>query len=60
MTMLNTGEPVNPEHTYVVAGWASIGEDVEGPAIWDVVENYLKEKPLVSLEQNRSVTVVNR
>ncbi|MCZ4271231.1 thiosulfohydrolase SoxB [Maritalea porphyrae] len=59
MTMLETGESINPEQNYTVAGWASISEDVEGPAIWDVVEDHLKKNPVVALEPNRSVNVIS-
>ena len=57
MTMLNTGELVDPSKTYVVAGWASVNEGTEGPAIWDVVENYVKRKGTVSIDPNQSVKV---
>ncbi|GEO85274.1 MULTISPECIES: thiosulfohydrolase SoxB [Alphaproteobacteria] len=58
MTMLKTGEAVDPSKDYVVAGWASINEATEGPPIWDVVEDYLKNNPVVNLQENRSVKVV--
>jgi len=55
MTLLKTGEPIDAGKDYVVAGWASVNEDTEGPAIWDVVEDYLAKNPVVKLEANRSV-----
>ncbi|MDQ2704450.1 MAG: thiosulfohydrolase SoxB [Pseudomonadota bacterium] len=58
MTLLATGEPVEPSTDYVVAGWASVNEATEGPAIWDVVEEYLAANPVVRLEENRSVKIV--
>jgi sulfur-oxidizing protein SoxB len=57
MTMLKTGEPVDPSREYAVAGWASVNEGTEGPAIWDVCESYLKRVGTVRLEPNNSVTV---
>lgn len=57
MTVLKTGEAVDPSKTYVVSGWASVNEGTEGPAIWDVVENYVSREGTVSLEENRSVIV---
>ncbi|NCX84196.1 MAG: thiosulfohydrolase SoxB, partial [Rhodobacteraceae bacterium] len=38
LTLLKTGERIDPAKTYVVAGWASVNEGTEGPQIWDVVE----------------------
>jgi len=58
MTLLETGEAVDPAADYTVAGWASVNEDTEGPAIWDVVENHLSKNPTVSLPDNQSVKVV--
>ncbi|WP_436643401.1 thiosulfohydrolase SoxB [Microbaculum sp. FT89] len=58
MTALKTGEPIDPGEDYVVSGWASVNEDTEGPAIWDVVEAWLKDNPVVTLEENnRSVRI---
>jgi len=58
MTLLKTGEIIDPAKTYVVAGWASVNEGTEGPQIWDVVEDYIRKQGTVSLKPNNSVTVV--
>jgi len=55
MTLLSTGEAIDPSADYVVAGWASVNEGTEGPAIWDVVENHLSKNPTVKLPDNQSV-----
>lgn len=57
MTLLADGTPIEAGKSYVVAGWASVNEGTEGPAIWDVVEDHLKERKTVSLEPNRAVRV---
>ncbi|NNF24284.1 MAG: thiosulfohydrolase SoxB [Rhodobacteraceae bacterium] len=57
MTILKTGEKIDPAKTYVVAGWASVNEATEGPPIWDVVENYIRRNGTVSVEPNTSVKV---
>lgn len=57
MTLLKTGETIDPGKTYVVSGWASVNEATEGPAIWDVVEAHIKRKGTVSIEPNQSVKV---
>jgi sulfur-oxidizing protein SoxB len=58
MTLLSTGELVQPDQSYVVAGWASVNEGTEGPPIWDVVENHIRAQGTVTLEPNNSVDVV--
>ena len=57
MTLLKTGEKIDPSKTYTVAGWASVNEGTEGPAIWDVVESYITRKGVVEVKENTSVTV---
>lgn len=57
MTLLTTGETIDPARDYVVAGWASVNEGTEGPAIWDVVESHVTKTPTITLPENQSVTV---
>ena len=58
MTVLKTGEAIDPAKSYVVAGWASVNEGTEGPQIWDVVENHIKKMGTVTVTPNNSVKVV--
>jgi sulfur-oxidizing protein SoxB len=41
--MVLNGKPVSPTKTYKVAGWASVGENVTGTPIWEVVAEYLRD-----------------
>ena len=58
MTLLKTGEKIDPSKTYIVSGWASVNEATEGPQIWDVVESYIRRHGSISIEPNSSVEVV--
>ncbi|KAJ56687.1 5'-nucleotidase [Actibacterium mucosum KCTC 23349] len=58
MTLLKTGEPIDPARNYVVAGWASVNEGTEGPQIWDVVESHIRKLGTVTVSENNSVDVV--
>lgn len=58
MTMLKTGAEIEPERSYVVAGWASVNEGVEGPAIYDLMETYISGKGVVNMPRNDAVKVV--
>lgn len=55
MTLLKTGEAIDPAKTYVVAGWASVNEGTEGPAIYDLVERYVARKGVVEVAPNTAV-----
>ncbi len=57
MTDLATGNAVEADKTYVVAGWASVNEGVEGPAVYDLMENYLQSLDVVTPTQNDAVKI---
>jgi len=59
MTLMKTGEAIQADKTYVVAGWASVNEETKGPPIWDLVESYIKRVGTVELDPNQSVNVKN-
>ena len=58
LTLLKTGEAIEPGNSYVVAGWASVNEDTEGPQIWDVVESHIAKLGTVTVSENNSVEVL--
>lgn len=58
MTDLSTGEAIAADKTYVVAGWASVNEGVEGPAVYDLMENYLSTMEVVSPRSNDAVKII--
>jgi sulfur-oxidizing protein SoxB len=55
---IGTGAPIEASKPYVVAGWGSVNEDVQGPPIWDVVAAHLKTRQLVSVKDQAPVTFV--
>lgn len=58
MTLLSSGEAIDPARNYVVAGWASVNEDTEGPQIWDVLENHIRKTGTVSVSENNNVEII--
>jgi len=57
MTLLRNSQAIEPGKTYTVAGWASINEGTEGPAIYDLVGKYIADKQTIAIPENRSVKV---
>jgi sulfur-oxidizing protein SoxB len=41
------GKPLDASRTYKVAGWASVQENPQGPPIWDVVTQYLRDRKTI-------------
>ena len=58
LTLLKTGERIDPSKNYIVSGWASVNEGTEGPQIWDLVENYIRRNGRVKVNPNNSVNVI--
>ena len=58
MHLLRSGASIEPDKDYVVAGWASINEGTQGPAIWDVVAAHLRGRTVVPAQAGRSVRFV--
>jgi sulfur-oxidizing protein SoxB len=58
MTLLETGEAIEADKTYVVAGWASVNEGTEGPPIWEVVEDHIRAQGTVEIQPNETVDVI--
>lgn len=57
LTLLGSGEAIEADRSYVVAGWASVNEGTEGPPIWDVVESHIRKLGTVTVGGADSVTV---
>jgi S-sulfosulfanyl-L-cysteine sulfohydrolase len=57
MTHLKSGNAIEPQKEYVVAGWASVNEGTEGPPIWDLVERYVATEKAVRVAPNTSVKI---
>jgi sulfur-oxidizing protein SoxB len=55
---LRTGVPVDASKDYVVSGWASVNQGVEGPAIWDVVMAHIGKRQVITPMETSRVRVV--
>ena len=58
MTLTRTGSALDPSRSYRVGGWASINENVEGPAIYDLMESYINRKSVIDLPEQQAVRVI--
>ena len=58
MTLLSTGEAIDNSKSYVVGGWASVNEGTQGPAVYDLVSDYIRKKKTVNVQPNQNIKVV--
>jgi sulfur-oxidizing protein SoxB len=59
LSRLPSGQLIEADKEYVVAGWASVNENVEGPPVWDLVERYVARVQNVRIEPNTSVRIAD-
>jgi len=58
LAALKTGTPIVANKNYIVTGWASVNEGVDGPPIWDVVEKYIKDRQTIRVEPTTNIKVI--
>lgn len=58
MTLLRTGQPIDANREYIVAGWASVNQGTEGPPIWDLFANHLRRRQVISEVPAAAVKIV--
>jgi sulfur-oxidizing protein SoxB len=58
MRLVRDGRPLDAGRDYVVAGWASVAQDTQGPPIWDVVFAHLAKNPVVAPRERATVRVI--
>lgn len=48
---LDDGRKIEADRNYIVSGWATVNSKAEGPVIWDVVADYLRDKQQFSIKK---------
>jgi len=48
---LDDGSPVEADKQYTVAGWATVNNPASGPAVWEVVYQYLGDRRTVAIDK---------
>lgn len=57
MTLLKSGQPIEPGKEYLVASWACTSDLVEGPPIWELVEAHTARRAVVGATRASAVEV---
>ncbi|HYM29910.1 MAG TPA: thiosulfohydrolase SoxB [Candidatus Cybelea sp.] len=58
MRLSRTGKPIDPAKSYIVAGWASVNRDTEGPPIHDVVGRHIENQRVIRIAPSHNVRVL--
>jgi sulfur-oxidizing protein SoxB len=57
MTFLKTGAAIEASRNYMVSGWASIAETVDGPPIWDVIAKHITTEKTIRVDETSAVKI---
>lgn len=57
MTLLSSGDAIDPAREYMVAGWASVNENVEGPPIYDLLSRYIENHKVINIQSNTNIKI---
>ena len=55
---MRNGKDIQKTKEYVVSGWGSVNENVEGPAIYDILKNYITDKKEIKPKTPSPVRVI--
>ncbi len=58
LKLIRNGKHIEKTKEYIVSGWGSVNENVEGPPIYDVLENYIVDKQEIKPEKPSPVRVI--
>ena len=58
LRLVRNGKAIESNKNYVVSGWGSVNENVEGPPIYDLLEKYITEQHLIKPKNPGSVKVL--
>jgi sulfur-oxidizing protein SoxB len=58
LKLLRTGQPLEADKDYTVAGWASVNQGTEGPPVWDVVMRHIRKKKTIAPQDSGQVRVL--
>ncbi len=58
MALLGSGERIDPSKRYMVAGWASVQQGTQGPAVYDILQRYIEREKVVTIPTRPRVHIV--
>ena len=58
LRMMSSDMLLQSNQKYVVGGWGSVNQNVKGPAIYDLLENFISEKKVIKASSKETVKIV--
>jgi sulfur-oxidizing protein SoxB len=58
LRMMSSDMLLQSNQKYVVGGWGSVNQNVKGPAIYNLLENFISEKKVIKASSKETVKIV--
>ena len=58
LRMMSSDMLLQSNQKYVVGGWGSVNQNVKGPAIYDLLENFISEKKVIKASSKETIKIV--
>ena len=58
LRMISSDMLLESNQKYVVGGWGSVNQNVKGPAIYNLLENFISEKKVIKASSKETVKIV--
>jgi sulfur-oxidizing protein SoxB len=58
LRMISSDMLLESNEKYVVGGWGSVNQNVKGPAIYNLLENFISEKKVIKASSRETVKIV--
>ena len=58
LRMISSDMLLQSNQKYVVGGWGSVNQNVKGPAIYNLLENFISEKKVIKASRRETVKIV--
>ena len=58
LRIISSDQPLESNKNYVVGGWGSVNQNVKGPPIYNLLENYISEKKIIKNNNLEGVKIV--
>jgi len=58
LRIISSDIPLESNQKYVVGGWGSVNKNVKGPAIYNLLENFISEKKVIKASSRETIKIV--
>ena len=58
LRIISSDKLLESNKNYIVGGWGSVNQNVKGPPVYNLLENYISEKKIIKNSNTEAVKIV--